>query len=228
MLGTIKTEKRILRSLYLVDNCVLSKVVQKRELIKTDIFDVIKEFKTVTDCLFEMEKIPADVVIISLEQPNAEAISATRKIKQNFPDTKVIIHSSRKSERFLLASLVSGANSYVKKTKEYDLAFIVKRVLDEGFYIDFDTITCVCSKLNDVELEEKKMKESKGIEVKPLTKRELEVLTLISQGISNPKIADELGITINTVKTQIRSILEKLEAQDRAQAAVNAVRLKLI
>lgn len=222
-------QNNCIKTIYLIDNCLLSRTVQKREIALIGGFNVVEVFKSADECILRMHEKPADVVLINLDFIYTNSIDVITKIKQKFPDSKVIIHTSRKSEQKMLASFVSGANSYILKgIKETNYQKTLEKVLQEGYYMDSATFKQIFLNLSKKEIIANSTTEPINKEQKPLTKRELEVLSLVGQGKSNPQIARELGTTTNTVKTQIKSILFKLKATDRAQAAVYAVKANLI
>lgn len=213
------------QTLYLLDSSTLSRCVQKFALEK--LFSKVRVFKSLDECIASLSKNlsfeSTGVLSINLESNYIDGFSELKKIKEKIPDVKVVIHTSRKSEQLLLASLSSGAVSYILKgNDEIDYKKIFSNVLNYGFDIDFKTFDKIISNIsNNEEIKPKKQKMK-------LTKREIEVLTLIKDGNTNIKIADYLGVSINTIKTQIKTILSKLKAKDRTQAVAMAIKLNII
>ncbi len=198
-------------------------------MINSGLFSVIKEFKTARECFLELDSNSCDLIIINNELGEIEGLKLIKEIKNKFPDIKIILHSSKNNRELLASSLAYGANSFIKKANEkYDFVKVSKYVLQEGIYLNSSDLNSILFDTYFKKKETPSLASFENYKTQALTKRELEIIALISKGYSNPEIAKKLFITINTVKTQIRNILIKLKAQDRAQAAVIAVKMKLI
>ena len=145
------------------------------------------------------------------------------------------------SEKAVLAAFAAGADSYSTKEIETDALVQAVRETHEGnAWIDPAIASIVLQQMKQplgagVGLEERTVEIravepefEQIIETYPLTDRELEILELIVSGCSNAQIAENLFITVGTVKTHVRNVLNKLGANDRTQAAVRALRSGLI
>ncbi|MDJ0520345.1 MAG: response regulator transcription factor [Trichodesmium sp. MO_231.B1] len=189
-----------------------------------------------------------DVVIVALNLPDMDGIELTQKLKELNGDrqdieTKVLVLTTKDNEDTVIAAFSAGADSYTLKDVSFSNLLQAIEVTNEGNnWIDPAIASLVIKqaqetpdnnyptsqpliKLNDMDC-------APGgdgiIQIDPLTERELDVLQLIVSGCSNAQIADKLYITIGTVKTHVRSILNKLCANDRTQAAVRALRSGLV
>ena len=140
-------------------------------------------------------------------------------------DTKIVILTSHNDEQEVLNSLKAGANAYCsKEINPKRLIQVVQSVLDGAAWFD--------PSISHVVLEAA-TKSQETATVKPekdygLTSRETEILKLITDGYSNIEIAKELFVSINTTKAHVASILQKLEVDDRLQAALKALKEKLV
>ncbi len=163
------------------------------------------------------EHIP-DVVLMDLVMPGMDGVEATRRIKRITPRTQVIVLTSYHEDEHIFPALRAGALSYLlKDTTMDDLASAVRRAARGEASLHPQVASRVIRDLQggrDVE-------SNAFLE---LTDRELEILHLIAQGLSNADIMEELVISENTVKGHVSNILSKLHLANRTQAAVYAWR----
>jgi DNA-binding NarL/FixJ family response regulator len=173
-----------------------------------------------------------DVAVVDIGLPDIDGVEVTRKIKEAqklSPQTKILILTLRDNEEIVLAAFGAGADSYCMKDASSDSLVEAIQMTAEGFsWIDPAIAGIVLRQARQLDAGGSTAPDatnpSQFIENSPLTERELEVLQLIVNGYSNAKIAEELYITVGTVKTHVRNILNKLSADDRTQAAVRALR----
>jgi DNA-binding NarL/FixJ family response regulator len=187
----------------------------------------------------------SDVAIVDIGLPDLDGIELTRRYKEfgqsrERSPTKILILTLQDNEEAVIAAFAAGADSYCMKNISFDLLVEAIKTTHEGnSWIDPAIARIVLSQVhqtNQIEtdtnpetLETAPAKLPKNLlEVYPLTERELQVLQLIVDGKSNAEIGEQLLITIGTVKTHVRNILNKLSADDRTQAAVRALRSGLI
>lgn len=165
-----------------------------------------------------------DVAIVDLGLPKIDGIEVTRQIKastsaESESSPKVIILTLQDHEEAVLAAFAAGADSYCMKDEAaiQNLQEVIQLTAAGQSWID--------PKIAGFILEQtRKDFSDSGLSNCPLTSRELEVLQLIVDGCSNAAIAEKLYISLGTVKTHVRHILNKLSADDRTQAAVHALR----
>jgi DNA-binding NarL/FixJ family response regulator len=164
--------------------------------------------------------------------PNIDGIEATQRIKDFNPNIKVLIFTSRDSENDIFESFKAGADGYVMKgaTPEQTISAI-KSVYEGIGWIDPSIAKMVFSNLQRPSLpiisEPEKTKIGRS-NAYGLTDRELDVLELMVEGLTNPQIADKLVITKATAKAHVHSILQKLCASSRTQATVMAMKEGLV
>ena len=174
-----------------------------------------------------------DVILMDIGLPNMDGIEATQRIKDFLPDCKILIFTSRDSEHDVFESFKAGADGYIMKGASPEQTIsAIKAVNDGTGWIDSAIAKMVFSSLQNVSTSKsitsvedlnKKNKNSYG-----LTERELDVLSLMVDGLTNPQIADKLVITKATAKAHVHSILQKLCAASRTQATVLAMKEGLV
>ena len=165
-----------------------------------------------------------DLVIMDLGLPGINGIDATKKIKQHNPEIKVVILTSHNDSQEVLNSLKAGANAYCsKEINPKRLTEVVQSVLDGASWFDPSIAHIVLDAAAQSQKVETKPEKDYG-----LTTREAQILKLITEGYSNNEIANQLFVSINTTKAHVASILQKLEVDDRLQAALKALKERLV
>ena len=169
-----------------------------------------------------------DVVIMDINLPELNGLQATRELKDRFPDIQVIMLTAYDDEEQIYHAIRAGASAYHAKDVRPERLIGVIRQVNEGHYVVDDSV------LDEEGIGDWLLSKFKrfGGEVfagnedflSPLTPREMEILELVVQGMSNRKIAYHLGISHQTVKNHMTSILRKLGATGRTEAAVSALR----
>jgi len=165
-----------------------------------------------------------EVILMDIGLPEMDGIEATQKIKAQSPDVRVIMLTSKDSEQDVFAALAAGADAYCMKGISIEaLSAAIEAVKEGTAWLDPAIARLVLGRFKGTTpmLETSR---PEGAEDCPLTAREMEVLQLIVDGLSNPEIADRLTITKATAKAHVHSILQKLCVDDRTQAAVLAMR----
>ena len=161
-----------------------------------------------------------DVVLMDLVMPVMNGVDATKKILRDWPAAKVIILTSFIDDELVYPAIEAGAASYILKTSTAEEIADAIRQTAQGQ-------TAMDPEVSD-KLKNRDKNESDIALYDDLTSREREVLKLIAQGKSNQEIADELFITLKTVKTHVSNILAKLEVDDRTKAAIYAFKHGII
>lgn len=174
-----------------------------------------------------VKKHTPDIVLMDIGMPILDGISATQRIKQQYPEVKVIILTSLKEGDLVYASLAARADAYcMKDIKTERLLQVLEMVRDGAIWLDPAIARMVMSAL-PITLPQKSSISRERYNVE-LTEREREVLSFIVDGLSNKEIAEALSVTVNTVKAHVGNIIQKLAVDDRTQAAVKALRDGLI
>jgi DNA-binding NarL/FixJ family response regulator len=174
---------------------------------------------------FAIEHMP-DLVLMDVRMPNHDGIEATQEIKDAAPHIKILMLTISDEEEDLYEAVKAGASGYLlKEISIEEVADAIRKVHAGQSLIS----PSMASKLLTEFAAMAKKDESKQQMPAPrLTDREMEVLTLVAQGLNNRDIAKELFISENTVKNHVRNILEKLHLHSRMEAVVYAVREKLL
>lgn len=165
-----------------------------------------------------------DLIVMDLGLPNLNGIEATKKIRAKNKDVKIIILTSHNDEKEVLDSLKAGANAYCsKEINPSRLVEVVHSVLEGASWFDPSIAHVVLKAATSSTAAETPTKNDYC-----LTSREAQILKLITEGYSNNEIAKELFVSINTTKAHVASILQKLEVDDRLQAALKALKNKIV
>lgn len=220
-------EKRI--SVYIVEDYLLNRKSLLHVLSKSADLKVLGAFESAEEFLEAFRKSPSDVVIMDLGLPGMNGLHATKEIKEAFPDTKVIILTSHENEDEVLAALAIGANAYcLKEIDTQEILAIIRDVYKGALWLHpqvADVANSIAPKPCSMDLANLYTKAELD---KHLTGREINVLRLIVDGKTNAEIADIMSISTHTAKAHVGSILTKLSVNDRVQAAVKALRTRIV
>lgn len=184
--------------------------------------EVIGEAENGAEAVAQVRRHKPDVVLMDLVMPEMDGIEATRKIGAISPSTKVIVLSSFTEDELVFPAIKAGAAGYLLKDVSPSDLFEAIQAVHQGETRMHPDIT---KKLVDQFVSPD---EETTIDPSELTPRELEVLCLIAQGMSNRELAQALVISEKTVKTHVSNILSKLHLQDRVQAAIYAYKQGLM
>jgi DNA-binding NarL/FixJ family response regulator len=180
--------------------------------------EVIGEAKNGQEAVEITNKLQPDIVIMDLSMPILDGLQATKRIKENNPEMKIMILTSFSDQDHVIPALEAGAAGYqLKDSNPDDLIIAVRKLMNGEHQFPEKVTSQLLSHLTG-----KKDKTNHLLD--ELTKREKEVLQEIACGKSNKEIAFSLEITEKTVKTHVSNILMKLQLQDRTQAALYAVK----
>ena len=147
-----------------------------------------------------------------------DGIGATQKILSEMPEQKILILTSFLDDEKVFPALAAGAKGYILKTSQAaEIAGAIRKVASGQ-----DVLSgAVKEKINQQKHRKPELYDN-------LSKREMEVLKILAQGFSNQEIADQLFISLKTVKTHVSNIFNKLEVNDRTQATIYAIQHKLV
>ncbi len=178
-----------------------------------------------------------DVVLMDINMPIENGVVATEKMRNLFPNIKVIILSIHDDESYVFETLRKGASGYLLKDLEAEVLIQAIRAVVAGYaYIHPKVTGKLINQLRRMTYLEETGVMPNGAIVKeadvkyvhkdgsPLTRREAEVLRLMAEGKSNKSIGEFLFISEKTVKNHVSSILQKMEVDDRTQAVINAIK----
>ena len=177
-------------------------------------------------------KLNPDVVIMDIGLPTIDGIEATKKIKAVNPAIKVLMYTSRENEDEVLDSFQAGADGYITKGATAEQTVSALTAVSEGAgWLDPAIAKIVLTNIRRTSATSEKRGEINyklGKNLYGLTEREMEVLALIVDGLTNPQIADKLFISISTTKTHVHSILQKLYVESRSKAITMAMKEGLV
>lgn len=222
-------------TLLLVEDHNLTRIGLKTILARTDDIQVIAEAANGQEAVKLALELKPKIILMDVGMPIMDGIEATKLIREKNPDINVIMLTSHDNDRDIFASLSAGAAGYCLKDVAPDRLYAAIRSVNAGdVWLDSAIANKVihkysASKPSDLSSTNKTDgKLETATMVEPLSARELEVLNLVVEGLSNQQIADKLIISLATAKTHVRNILNKLAVDDRTQAAVTAMRKGLV
>lgn len=163
-----------------------------------------------------------DLILMDLIMPEMDGIQATRIIKAEKPEIKILMLTSFADQEHVIPAIEAGASGYqLKDIQPDELVASIRKIMSGEDQLHPRATSLVLKHLSGNNRQERKPLDE-------LTKREMEVLKEIASGKSNKEIATSLFITEKTVKTHVSNVLAKLELADRTQAALFAVRNRLV
>jgi DNA-binding NarL/FixJ family response regulator len=166
-----------------------------------------------------------DVVLMDIGLPSIDGIELSRKVKSAAPQIKILVFTSRESSDQILAAFAAGADGYcLKEASNSQLHIAIKTVADGGVWLHPAIARVLVARCIGPAGQSGQTNLAQHIPYEVLSVREHEVLRLIVDGLSNQEIAERLVVSLDTVKTHVRHIFEKLAVNDRTQAALKAVR----
>jgi DNA-binding NarL/FixJ family response regulator len=170
------------------------------------------------------EEIVPDVVLMDVRMPKMSGIEATRLIAQSLPTTRILMLTVSDEEDDLYEAVKAGATGYLlKEVSIEEVANAIRAVVTGQSLITPSMASKLLAEFNNLARQAEQR-----LNIPRLTDRELQVLRLVAQGLSNREVAEQLAISENTVKNHVRNILEKLHLHSRMEAVVYAVREKLL
>ncbi len=196
-----------------------------RSMLSDSRIRIVGEASNGREALEMVSKLKPDVILLDIRMPDVDGIQALEAIKAEKLGTRVVMVTTYRSTAYLLRSLSAGAAGFVlKDISREELLAAVYSVAQGTSLVDSQFLQDVLRNLESAE----KTKESPEDLVEPLTAREMDILRLMVEGLTNQAIGDVLGLSAGTVKGYAQSVIHKLGTTDRTQAAVKAIRLGLV
>jgi DNA-binding NarL/FixJ family response regulator len=235
----------------LVEDHTLTRMGLKAALKRSSDISVIGEASNGEEAIECAERLQPNVILMDVGMPLMDGIQAAKQIVVKHPDIKIIMLTQHDNDQDILASLAAGASGYCLKDVEPERLYTAIRSVNTGdvwldsaiankvlkFYTSQTSALPASGTVQSREEAKAQLSPSASNVVQDtldrpfpeqLSTRELEVLKLIVNGLSNQQIADKLVISLATAKTHVRNILNKLAVDDRTQAAVHAMRRGLV
>jgi DNA-binding NarL/FixJ family response regulator len=217
----------------LVEDHQMTLLGLKMVLEREGSFEVVGEADNGATAVSLASQLLPEIILMDIGLPEMDGIEATQKVKAAHPAIRIIMLTSKDSERDVFAALAAGADAYcMKGISPESLNTAVQAVKEGAAWLDPAIARLVLGRFSqpnallspDGNSSAAPPTSDLTLADCPLTSREMEVLKLIVEGLSNPEIADRLVITKATAKAHVHSILQKLCVDDRTQAAVLAMR----
>lgn len=187
-------------------------------------FDMVGEARDGAEAVELARVLQPDVVLMDVTMPEMDGVEATRRIRSAFPNIHVVMLTMHADQDVLASAIRAGASGYLVKDCSTEEIAEAVRMTARG-----DTIISprlAASMLDEVRRLDRPAGPSEDERV--VTRREEEVLQLIADGCSTPEVAERLYISQKTVKNHLASIYQKLDARDRTQAVLQAVRMGIV
>ncbi|MFQ9626909.1 MAG: response regulator [Enterococcus avium] len=187
--------------------------------IQSDV-EVVGEAENGEDGYEKAMALRPDVILMDLVMEVMDGIESTKKILKEWSEARILIVTSFIDDEKVYPAIEAGASGYLLKTSTaHEIANAIRKTYNGERVLEPEVTTKMMEQLSN---------RNRHVLHEELTNREQEILLLIAQGMSNQEIADELFITLKTVKTHVSNILAKLEVEDRTQAAIYAFKHGLI
>lgn len=185
-----------------------------------DSLSVVCECDNGIDAIDNMKVLKPDLAIIDINMPGKTGLEVLKEVKESTSKTKIIMLTVESDRKTLMSAIEYGADAFILKDSDAkDIIDAVSEVIKGDNYIDKRLV-----KLLIYDLKHKGESEKDDLLFSELTPREFDVLQLISQGMTNAEIANELFLSEKTVKNYASSIFRKLDVNDRVQAALYAIK----
>jgi DNA-binding NarL/FixJ family response regulator len=187
-------------------------------LATVDDIEVVGEASTGVQALEQATALEPDLVVMDMLMPEMDGVSATQQLRQRFPRMRVIVLTSFAEGELVQRALQAGASGYLlKDVQGCDLTAAIRTVCAGAPVIDAKATQALVSSLN-----------APPVPGGDLSEREMDVLRLLVVGLSNEQIAEQLGISRNTVRHHVHNILAKLDVANRTEAVALAIQHQLV
>ena len=205
----------------IADNHLLIREGIKRILKDFGNIEIISEVSNYKECIEELDSITTDILIVDINMPDNNAYRIIEYIKNNKLTIKILVLTENQDIDNLIKSIELGVNGYILKDCDIiEFKKSINKINNGEVYIQHKLHSLLDTKLSQKNKDKEK--------IKLLTKRELEVLKQVSLGMFNKEIALSLNISERTVKNHVSNIFKKIDVSDRTQAAVFAIRNKIV
>jgi len=188
---------------------------------------VVGEAGNGAEAVERVQALQPDVVLMDVRMPGLDGVAATRRLHKACPDVKVIILTTFDDDEYVFEGLRAGAVGYLlKDVPSEQLAEAIRAAARGEAFIQPSVARKVVAEFARLTEREHRRREQPLVE--PLSARELEVLALVAEGLSNREIGERLFITPGTVKNHVSNVLAKLGVRDRTQAILRAQEMEML
>ena len=214
-----------MNSILIVDDHVLFREGMRNIIRQWDDCEVVGEAANGLEAINLSRELLPDIILMDIAMPVMNGIDATRQIASELPSTRIVILTTSEEEEDLFNAIKYGAQGYVlKDTPSKRLHDELRRMMQGEAPLSGLMATKVLKEFGRSSSPNQAPSECQ----EPLTEREHQILVLLVEGLSNVEIAERVYLSENTVKKHIRNILEKFHSNNRVEAAVYAVRERLV
>ena len=189
---------------------------------REDFVEIVGEAETGEDAVRMAEELRPDVILMDIYMPGMDGLQAAKEIRTRLPEIAVVMLTSSERDGHLYEAVKIGVAGYLLKSLDADELFNLLNGVMKGEVAMTRTMAGQMLKA----VANRAVDSEKGEQA--LTERELFVLRLVASGASNSEIANSLSISVNTVKSHLKNILEKLQLENRTQAATYALKHGLV
>ena len=199
-----------------------------RNLLAARGIEVVGTASDGLEALRQARALHPDVVLMDIQMPHCDGLEATRLIKTEIPDIKIVMLTVSADDEHLFEAIKSGASGYLLKSLDADRFFELLSGVAEG---EAPISPDLAGKILDEFAQQARKAEAVAEleeETDSLTSRQIEVLRLVAQGLTNKEIASALFVTEYTIKYHMREILQKLHLRNRAEAIAYAMHTGLV
>ena len=217
-------------NILLVEDHELTRLGLAAKIEKTPNFNLIAQATDGLEGVEMAQQYNPDVILMDIGLPKMDGISATQKIKEELKlDCAVLMFTSRDSRDDIFAAFKAGADGYIMKDSSLqNLISAIETVSTHAAWIDSQIARVVLANIQNGSDDLLSKAKSDANKKYGLTKKELEVLALMADGLSNQKISEQLVVSISTTKAHVHNILQKLYLTDRTKAVIVALKEGLV
>jgi two-component system response regulator DegU len=193
-----------------------------RRTLEGEGFAVVAEAEDGNEAVRLALDVEPDVIVMDVTMPNVDGFEATRELREKRPESRIVMLTMHSDQDIVASAIRAGASGYLTKDCSTDeLVNAITEIARGGTVLSPGLAGAM---LNEVQKLGRPATEAEAV----ITKREEEVLQLIADGLSTQEVAENLYISLKTVKNHLASIYQKLDSRDRTQAVVRAVRMGII